>query len=74
MKIDWETAPRWPLYAGLYVLAGFVVIASLKEETRRQCEVGSMPSMRQQVWLGATWPVTAGWMALNHMNPMASIL
>jgi hypothetical protein len=74
MNINGDSAPTWPLLAGLYVLAGFVVIASLKEETIRQCEASSLPSVRQQLVFGAIWPATAGSMMRHHMNPVASIL
>lgn len=62
MKLDWDSAPTWPLHLGLYVLAGFVVVASMKEEIIRQSEASSLPSVRQQLIYGAIGPATAGLM------------
>lgn len=73
MKPDWDAMPTWPLHVGLYILAGSVVTQSIRIEDRAACDAGSSITVRQQLVLGAIWPVTAGRMMLFHQNPMASI-
>ena len=65
--------PLWPFGVAFYLLAGFVVAQSLQVETARQCPVSSRISLRQQVWTGAFWPLTASVMMFGRMDPVAFI-
>lgn len=71
MKIDWETVPLWPMYLGLYVVMGFVVVQSVDVETRRQCAASSTLTGERRLLAGVAWPVTAAIMILFGHDPLA---
>ena len=67
----WDTLPLWLFYLVLYVVAGFVVVASMEVESSRQCAARSPTPLEWKVLAGAAWPATATLMVLCGMHPLA---